>query len=68
MTLDQVFEFIKQYGPLAPFIVLWWLERGERIDAQNELKQIAKESVVAMTKADATIGQLITVFKPGHSP
>lgn len=66
MTLDQIFEFIGKYGPLAPFIILWWLERGERIDAQNELKQIAKDSVIAMTKADAAIGQLISVFKPGQ--
>jgi hypothetical protein len=65
VTLDNILDILKSYGPLAPFVIMWWLERGERIDAQNELKQIARDSVVAMTKADDSISQLISVFKPG---
>ncbi len=65
MTIEAVFDFIAKYGPLAPFVIMWWLERGERIDAQTEIKQIAKDSVVAMTKAESSLGQLISVFNPG---
>lgn len=62
--LDLVRNLGAAGGPI--FAILWWLERGERKDAHNELRDIAKDSTTAIAKAESAIGQLITVFKPGH--
>lgn len=66
MTLPELLEWVKSLGTAAGpiFAMLWWLERGERKDAHDELRDIAKTSTTAITKAESAIGQLISVFKP----
>jgi hypothetical protein len=66
MSPAEIFDLIAKYGPGVIFALLWWLERGERIDAQKEVKQIAKDSIVAITNAASSSGQLISILKPGQ--
>jgi hypothetical protein len=68
MTLPELLEWVKSLGTAAGpiFAMLWWLERSERKDAHDELRDIAKNSISAIAKAESAIGQLITVFKPGN--
>lgn len=68
MSLDQIFDLITKYGPMSIFAVLWFLERGERIDAQMELKSIAKDSIVAITRIDNAFNQIISVLRPPSHP
>jgi hypothetical protein len=65
MTLLELLEYLKNGGtPLAViFAILWWLERDERKDAQSELKLLAKDTVTTMTKLEAGVGQLASIFK-----
>jgi hypothetical protein len=65
MGLLDLLEYVKAGGaPLAViFAILWWLERDERRDAQSELKLLAKDTVTTMTKLEAGVGQLATIFK-----
>jgi hypothetical protein len=65
MTLIDFLEYVKAGGaPLAlVFAILWWLERDERKDAQSELKLLAKDTVITMTKLESGVGQLATIFK-----
>jgi hypothetical protein len=65
MTLIDFLEYVKAGGaPLAAvFAILWWLERDERKDAQAELKLLAKDTVITMTKLETGVGQLATIFK-----
>jgi hypothetical protein len=70
MTLLELLEYIKAGGtPLAViFAILWWLERDERKDAQSELKLLAKDTVTTMTKLEAGVGQLASIFKSTGGP
>jgi len=70
MTLPELLEYAKAGGGvLAPvFAILWWLERDERKDAQSELKLLAKDTVTTMTKLEAGVGQLATIFKSSGGP
>lgn len=65
MTLLELLEYVKAAGGLAApiFAVLFWLERGERQDAQKELRQVSEKSVVAMIELKSLIAQLATIFK-----
>ena len=65
MTLLELLEYVKVGGaPLAVvFAILWWMERDERKDAQSELKLLAKDTVITMTKLEVGVGQLATIFK-----
>ena len=69
MTLLELLEYVKVGGaPLAVvFAILWWMERDERKDAQSELKLLAKDTVITMTKLEAGVGQLATIFKASGS-
>lgn len=49
------------------FALLWWLERGERKDAQAELKAIAKDSTTALIVVEKTIDKWAALFKPRDS-
>jgi hypothetical protein len=60
--LDLVKGLGAAAGPI--FAILWWLERSERKEAHDELRDIAKDSTTAITKVDSAIGQLVSVFKP----
>lgn len=64
MGLAEIIDLVQKIGaPAAPvFALLWWLERGERIDAQNELKQIAKDSTVAITTVSGRIAEWVSLF------
>jgi hypothetical protein len=64
MTLEQFLALAQSGGAiLTPvFVALWWFERDERRDAQAELKQVAKESAVAMTELKTLIGNLYVIF------
>jgi len=68
VTFPEILEWVKNLGAAGGpiFAMLWWLERSERVDAHNELRDIAKDSTTAIAKAESAIGQLITIFKPGH--
>ena len=70
MTLLELLEYVKAGGaPLAVvFAILWWLERDERKDAQSELKLLAKDTVTTMTKLEAGVGQLASIFKSTAGP
>ena len=70
MTLLELLEYVKVGGaPLAVvFAILWWMERDERKDAQSELKLLAKDTVITMTKLEAGVGQLATIFKSSGGP
>jgi hypothetical protein len=70
MTLLELLEYVKAGGaPLAViFAILWWLERDERKDAQAELKLLAKETVTTMTKLEAGVGQLASIFRSSGGP
>ena len=64
MTLVEAFEYVKAFGLAGVFGVMWYLERGERIDAQAELKQVTEKSIVAITNSNTLVGQLVTIFRP----
>ena len=70
MTLLELLEYVKAGGaPLAVvFAILWWLERDERKDAQSELKLLAKDTVITMTKLEVGVGQLASIFKSNVVP
>ena len=70
MTLLELLEYVKAGGaPLAVvFAILWWLERDERKDAQSELKLLAKDTVITMTKLETGVGQLASIFKSNVGP
>jgi hypothetical protein len=59
----DIFDLISKYGPGVIFAILWYLERDERKDAQEELRKISKESIIAISEAKSTIDQLVSVFK-----
>jgi hypothetical protein len=70
MLPPELVEMIKAGGAaMAPiFAMLWWLERGERIDSQKELKQIARDQTIAATSMEKTIGQWASLFRsPGSN-
>lgn len=69
MTIPELLEWAKNLGAAGTpiFALLWWLERGERKDAHDELRTITKDSITAITRTESAVGQLISVFKPGHS-
>lgn len=46
------------YAIAATFIILWWLERKERIDAYTELKEIARRATDALNNAANALGDL----------
>jgi hypothetical protein len=64
MTFTDMLDFVKQLGvaggPL--FFVLFWLERNERKDAQKELRDVAHQTVVALTELKAVVSQLTQIF------
>lgn len=68
MSISELLEWVKGLGTAAGpiFGLLWWLERGERIDAQNELKHIAKESTTAIVATEKTIEKWTSVFNGDH--
>jgi hypothetical protein len=68
MTIAELLEWAKSLGAAGTpiFALLWWLERGERKDAHDELKTITRDAIIAITEAKSSVGQLIAVFKPGH--
>lgn len=68
MSVAEIFDLITKYGPGVIFAVLWYLERGERIDAQTELKVIARDSTVALTAVEKTIDKWSSIFKPKDTP
>lgn len=67
MTLADLLELVKSGGGiLAPiFAILWWLERDERRDTQQELKQVAEKSTAAMVEMKSLVGILASIFKSG---
>ena len=69
MTLTEMLQYVQAAGGLAApiFAILFWLERGERQDAQKELRQVSEKSIVAMIELKALIGQLAMIFKT-HDP
>lgn len=67
MSVAEIFDLITKYGPGVIFAVLWYLERSERIDAQTEVKVIAKDSVIAITVVEKTIDKWSSTFKPKDS-
>ncbi len=64
MTPPDWLDKIIAGGPAAIFALLWWLERSNRIDLENELKGIAKDSVQAMTGLKVTVDNFANVFNP----
>lgn len=62
MSPAEIFDLIAKYGVGVIFAALWFLERGERIDAQKELRQIAKDAAIAITVMEKTIAQWAAVF------
>lgn len=69
MTLPEFLEYAKAGGGLiAPiFVILWWLERDERKDAQAELKAVAKESAAAMIELKTLVQVLAVILKNGSA-
>jgi hypothetical protein len=69
MSIAEILELVKGLGTAAGpiFAILWYLERGERIDAQGELKQIAKESTTAMVAIEKTVEKWTSVFNSGEA-
>jgi hypothetical protein len=65
VSLAELLEYVKAGGGLlAPiFAILFWLERGERQDAQKELRQVSERSIVAMVELKSLVGQLAAIFK-----
>lgn len=68
MTIPELLEWAKGLGTAAGpiFALLWWLERGERKDAQGELKSIAKESTTAIVAIEKTVEKWTSVFNGEH--
>ena len=68
MTITELLEWAKGLGTGAGpiFALLWWLERGERIDAQRELKSLAKDSTTAIVAIDKTVEKWTSVFNGEH--
>jgi len=64
MTIIELLEYVKAAGGLAApiFAILFWLERNERQDAQKELKEVAENSVIALTELRAVVDQLSVIF------
>jgi hypothetical protein len=64
MTIVELLEYVKAAGGLAApiFAILFWLERNERQDAQKELKEVAENSVIALTELRAVVDQLSVIF------
>ena len=70
MTIVELLEYVKAAGGLAApiFAILFWLERNERQDAQKELKDVAENSIVAMTELRVVVDQLMTIFQMRTQP
>ena len=64
MIPPEWLEKIVSGGPALIFAVMWYLERSNRIDLENELKGIAKDSVQAMTGLKVTVDNFANVFNP----
>lgn len=64
VTIPELLEWAKGLGTAAGpiFALLWWLERGERKDTQDELKKIAKDAAIGITAMEKTIAQWATIF------
>lgn len=61
--LDLVKYIQTAGGPVAViFAALYWLERGERQDAQKELKDVAEKSINSMNEAQRVLGQMANIF------
>ena len=60
----ELLGYVKAAGGLAApiFAILYVMERGERIDAQTELKDVTKEAVATMVELKSMVGQLIMIF------
>lgn len=70
MTIPELLEWAKGLGTAAGpiFAWLWWLERDERKDTQEELKQIAKDAAITITTMEKTISQWAAIFNSsGHN-
>lgn len=65
MNLIEFINYVQTAGGLAApiFAILFWLERGERQDAQLELKEISKNSIIAVTEIKALIKELTLLFE-----
>jgi len=64
MTFPEIFDYIKQAGVPGVLLIWLWLERGERISAQTELKQVSEKSILAISEMKSLVGQLTAIFKP----
>lgn len=68
MIPPELLEILKSAGAGAGpiFALLWWLERSNRIDLENELKVIAKDAVSSMVGLKVTVDNFANVFNPLH--
>lgn len=62
MTIAEIIDFLGKYGPGAIFALGWYLERGERIDAQKEVKIIARDSIAAITSLEKQFEKWTEIF------
>jgi hypothetical protein len=51
-------------GPSLIFAVLWYLERGERRDAQAELKTITERVLLAMSETKSALVTFGSILNP----
>lgn len=67
MPVESILGVIAQYGVGGVFVVLWWLERNERRDAQNANAEMFERTVTALVQNNETIRTVKEIFKVGKT-
>lgn len=62
MTAAEILGIVTQYGGSAIFVVLWWLERDERKDAQKANGVMFERTLTALIENQNTVDTLNNIF------
>jgi hypothetical protein len=64
----ELIEWVSKAGAVAApiFMYLWWVERGERITAQEKNEAMGERTITAMVEFKALLQAVIDMFNRGR--
>lgn len=65
MTIQQLLEWAATASPFSIIILMWWLERQDRIAKDKLLHEINERSTAALTNAANAIQSLKELLSAG---
>lgn len=63
MEFTGFLDLIAKYGTWVVFAFLWWMERGERKDAQKDLGELYERALTAMQDGTNAIRELRSIVR-----